>query len=92
MDRGAVEQCVAGYERLWRTPGTDRLVDLFLSNATYRPSPGAQPIEGLDKTAKLWDAERDGADEEFTMSSDVVGGTEERRSSASASSTAFQGT
>jgi len=78
MDRRAVEQWVAGYERLWRTPGTDELVDLFLPDATYLPSPWAQPIEGLDEIAQFWDAERDDADEEFTMSSDVVavdGGT-----------------
>jgi ketosteroid isomerase-like protein len=78
MDRRAVEQWVARYERLWRTPGTDGLVDLFLPDATYVPSPWAQPIEGMGEVAQFWDAERDGADEEFTLSSDVVavdGGT-----------------
>lgn len=72
MDRAAVEQWVADYEQLWRTPGTERLAQLFRPDASYRPSPWAQPIEGLDAIASFWDAERDTADEEFTMSSDVV--------------------
>jgi ketosteroid isomerase-like protein len=72
MDRAAVERWVAGYEQLWRTPGTERLAQLFRPDASYRPSPWAQPIDGLDAIARFWDAERDSADEEFTMSSDVV--------------------
>lgn len=72
MDRSAVMQWVAGYERLWRTPGTGGLTDLFLPEATYLPSPWAQPIEGLDAIARFWDGERDGADEDFTMSREVV--------------------
>lgn len=72
MDRSAVEHWVAGYERLWRTPGTGSLAALFLPDATYLPSPWARPLEGLDEIAGFWDAERDGADEVFTMSSEVV--------------------
>ena len=72
MDRTAVEQWVTAYERLWRTPGTDLLAELFAADAVYLPSPWAKPIEGLEAIARFWEAERDGADEEFTMSSDVV--------------------
>ena len=72
MDRDAVEQWVAGYARLWRTPGTDHLGDLFDPNVTSLPSPWAQPVEGLDAVARFWESERDGADEDFTMSSDVL--------------------
>jgi ketosteroid isomerase-like protein len=72
MDRIAVETWVAGYERLWRTPGTDRLNELFVPDASYLPSPWAQQIEGLDAIARFWEAERKGPDEEFTMTSDVV--------------------
>ena len=72
MDRSAVESWVDRYERLWRTPETDQLVDLFLPGASYLPSPWARPLDGLDEIAHFWEAERDGADEEFTMSSDVV--------------------
>jgi ketosteroid isomerase-like protein len=72
MDPNAVEQWVERYERLWRTPGTDGLADLFHPDATYVPSPWAQPVTGLGEIAKFWDDERDGADEEFTLSSEVV--------------------
>jgi ketosteroid isomerase-like protein len=72
MDRTDVERWVDLYERLWRTPETDRLVELFLPGATYLPSPWARPVDGLDAVARFWEAERDDADEEFTMSSDVL--------------------
>ncbi len=72
MDRRAVEEWVEGYERLWRTPGTGGLADLFQPDATYLPSPWARPVTGVDGIAQFWDAERDGADEEFRMSADVV--------------------
>jgi ketosteroid isomerase-like protein len=72
MDRTAVEQWVAGYERLWRTAGTEALVELFVPDASYLPSPWARPVEGLDAIRGFWEAERDGADEAFSMSSEVV--------------------
>ena len=72
MDRAEVTQWVAAYEQLWRTPGTDRLRTLFAPGARYLPAPWAEPVEGLDAIARFWEAERDGADEEFTMSSDIV--------------------
>jgi hypothetical protein len=72
VDRAAVEQWVAEYERAWRTPGTELLHDLFVPEATYLASPWGQPVKGVDALAAFWEAERYGADEEFTMSSDVV--------------------
>lgn len=72
MDRAAVEQWVADYERVWRTPGTEILAEIFMPEATYLPSPWAQPIEGLEGIALFWEAERAGPDENFTMSSDIV--------------------
>ncbi len=72
MDRKTVEQWVARYEELWRKPGTDSLVDLFRPDATYLPSPWARPLEGLAEIARFWESERDDADEQFTMSSEVV--------------------
>jgi len=71
MDRTTVEQWVAFYERLWRTPGTELLAELFVPDASYLPSPWAQPLQGLEAIARFWEAERMGADEVFTMSSDV---------------------
>jgi uncharacterized protein (TIGR02246 family) len=72
MDRAAVEQWVDGYERAWRSPGTEALVGLFAPDVTYLTSPWAQPVVGLEAIARFWEAERDGPDEEFTMSSEVV--------------------
>lgn len=72
MDRTAVEQWVTDYERLWRTPGTELLAELFVPDASYLPSPWSQPIEGLAAIARFWEAERRGADEAFEMSSEVV--------------------
>jgi hypothetical protein len=72
MDRTAVQGWVEHYERLWRTAGTERLAELFVPDASYLPSPWAQPAEGLGMIARFWEAERASADEEFTMSSEVV--------------------
>lgn len=72
MDRTTVEKWVAAYEQAWRTPGTERLAELFVPDAFYLPSPWAHPVEGLDAIARFWEAERDGPEEEFTMSSDIV--------------------
>jgi hypothetical protein len=72
MDRMAVERWVADYERLWRTPGTELLAQLFVPGASYSPSPWAQPAVGLNAIAQFWEAERRGAEEVFEMSSVVV--------------------
>jgi hypothetical protein len=72
MDRTTVVQWVARYERLWRTPGTELLAELFVPDASYLPSPWAQPVEGMEAIARFWEGERNGPDEAFTMSSDVV--------------------
>jgi ketosteroid isomerase-like protein len=72
MDRKTVEQWVERYEHAWRTPGTEVLIELFGPDATYLPSPWTQRVEGCDAMALFWEAERDGPDEEFTMSSDLV--------------------
>jgi ketosteroid isomerase-like protein len=72
MDRASVEAWVERYEQVWRTAGTDGLADLFSSDATYLTSPWATPVAGLEQLAELWEAERDGPDETFTMRSEVV--------------------
>ncbi len=72
MERHAVEHWIAGYERAWRTPGTDSLRMLFTSDITYVPSPWAEPVVGLDALAHYWEAERDGPDEEFSFHSDII--------------------
>jgi ketosteroid isomerase-like protein len=63
---------VAAYERAWRTAGTESLADLFTPDATYRMAPFEDPHRGLAAIADLWDAERQGPDEAFTLESEVV--------------------
>jgi hypothetical protein len=67
-----VKRWVAGYERAWRTAGTEPLTELFTPDISYLPSPWGQQVTGLDQLIEFWDAERDGPDEAFTMTSEVV--------------------
>jgi ketosteroid isomerase-like protein len=68
----SVETWVADYERLWRTAGTEGLGALFTEDATYLQRPFRKPVTGLPAIRKMWEAERDGPDEVFEMTSDVV--------------------
>lgn len=63
---------MAGYERAWRSPGTDALNELFTESASYSASPWAEPIEGLAALRRFWDAARSGPDEGFQMRSEIV--------------------
>ncbi len=72
MDHDDLTRWIDGYERAWRTPGTAGLADLFTPEATYRHSPYAEPVVGLDALARSWEAERDGPDEVFTMTREVL--------------------
>ena len=72
MDRETVGEWLAGYERLWRTAGTAGLAELFTADASYRASPWRDPVVGLDALAPWWEGERDGPDEEFTASYEIV--------------------
>lgn len=72
MDRTDLERWVDSYERLWRTPGTAGLSELFSDDAVYTPSPFSEPHRGLDAIRRLWENERVGPDEDFTMRAEVV--------------------
>jgi ketosteroid isomerase-like protein len=72
VDHAAVEAWIAKYEQLWRTPGTDRLGELFTDDASYSMAPFEAPYHGLPAIADLWERERVSADEPFTMESDVI--------------------
>ena len=72
MDRAGVGEWVRAYERAWRRAGTDAVAEIFTSDATYLPSPWSTPIGGLAQIARFWDDERQGPDEEFVMTSEVV--------------------
>ncbi|MGO9179715.1 MAG: YybH family protein [Candidatus Limnocylindrales bacterium] len=72
LDRAAVQRWVAGYEAAWRAAGTDALADVFTVDATYRHSPYAEPIVGLNRIRTMWEDDRAGPDEVFTLHSEVV--------------------
>jgi ketosteroid isomerase-like protein len=70
--RTRVERWVADYETAWRTAGTEPVRDLFTPDATYLPSPWATRVDGIEAIVRFWDKGRDGPDEEFTMTTEVV--------------------
>ena len=72
VDRASVAAWVDTYERAWRTPGTEPLADLFSPDVSYLPSPWATPIQGLSNLTPWWDSERQGPDEPFTITRDIV--------------------
>jgi ketosteroid isomerase-like protein len=71
-DRKAVREWVVAYERAWRTPGTDGLSALFTTDAAYLHSPYEEPIVGIHAIATMWNEEREGPDEVFTLSTEIV--------------------
>jgi ketosteroid isomerase-like protein len=72
MERSAVEAWVTDYVRAWRSPGTEQLAELFTPDVAYSQSPWRPPVEGLDAVGRMWDAEREGPDETFTFTSELV--------------------
>lgn len=72
MTRQDVEDWLAGYERAWRTAGTGQLSELFAEDATYQLAPYDEPLAGLAAIAQMWEEEREGPDEVFTMTSELV--------------------
>src|SRR5215472_7286304 len=63
---------MAGYEAAWRAPGTDTLTGIFTDDASYRHSPYAAPVAGLDAIRRMWDEERAGPDEVFTLATEIL--------------------
>jgi len=72
IDRAMVSRWVAGYEAAWRAPGTESLAGLFTSDAAYLHSPYEQPVAGLDAIKRMWQEEREGPDEVFTLATDIL--------------------
>jgi uncharacterized protein (TIGR02246 family) len=72
MDRAQLADWIAGYERAWRTPGTEALAELFTEDAFYSTAPYENPHRGLAAIGEMWEAERNEPDEEFEMSSEAV--------------------
>jgi SnoaL-like domain len=71
-DRASVETWIEGYERAWRTAGITPLAELFTEDAYYRMSPYEEAAVGLDAIGELWERERVGPDEAFTMRHEIV--------------------
>ncbi|MFG2053144.1 nuclear transport factor 2 family protein [Micromonospora sp. NPDC048930] len=72
MDRERVTGWLAAYEEAWRTPGTGALDGIFTAEARYLQGPYRTPVVGLPAIARMWESERDGPDEVFEMSSEIV--------------------
>jgi hypothetical protein len=72
LTRDELRAWIDAYERAWRTEGTEPLAELFAPEAGYRTAPYENPFRGIDAIARFWEEGRDGPDEEFTMSSEVV--------------------
>lgn len=68
----SIEEWVEGYERAWRSAGTESLHELFTEDATYRMSPYEEPATGIAAIAELWERERKGPDEPFEMRHEIV--------------------
>src|ERR1700760_685591 len=71
-DRALVSRWIAGYEAAWRSAGTGHLAELFTSDVVYRQSPYEAPVIGLEAVGRMWEAERDGPDEGFTLATDIL--------------------
>lgn len=71
-DRAMVSRWLAGYEAAWRAPGTDGLADLFTRGATYLQSPYERPVTGLDAIRRMWDRQREGPAEVFTLATEII--------------------
>src|SRR5690349_13032362 len=71
-DRSSVREWLTGYEAAWRAPGTKGLAGLFTEDATYLQSPYERPVTGLDAIGRMWEREREGPGEIFTLVTDIV--------------------
>jgi len=71
-DRARVNRWLADYEAAWRAPGTEGLARVFADDASYLRSPYKEPDVGLDAISRIWDQERDGPGEIFTLATEIV--------------------
>ena len=71
-DRAMVNRWLAAYEAAWRAPDTQGLAALFAEDASYRQSPYQEPVVGLGAIRRMWDEERAGPDEVFTLAAEIL--------------------
>ena len=72
IDRALVSRWLARYEAAWRAAGTGSLAGLFTGDATYLQSPYEQPVAGLEAIGRMWEQEREGPDEVFTLATTIL--------------------
>ncbi|HWM04840.1 MAG TPA: nuclear transport factor 2 family protein [Actinophytocola sp.] len=72
IDRAGFAAWIEAYERAWRAEGTAHLRELFTDDAGYRHSPYEAPITGLAAIERDWEQEREGPDEVFTMTAEII--------------------
>ncbi|MFE9688973.1 YybH family protein [Micromonospora sp. NPDC005806] len=72
MNRKQVDAWLAAYEKAWRTPKTEGLATIFTPDASYRQGPYRTPLIGLPAIAAMWETEREGPDEVFQMTREIV--------------------
>jgi hypothetical protein len=72
MERADFADWLTRYEAAWRAPGTQELAGLFTTDASYRTGPYEQPFEGLEEIERMWEREREGPDEVFSMRTEIV--------------------
>jgi hypothetical protein len=72
VTRDELSGWVEAYERAWRTPGTDALRELFAEDASYQTAPYLEPYRGLAAIEEVWEREREGPDERFTLRWEIV--------------------
>jgi ketosteroid isomerase-like protein len=71
-ERDSVHQWLAGYETAWRAKGTAGLAALFTEDASYLQSPYDKAVTGLAAIGRMWEREREGPDEVFTLATEII--------------------
>jgi uncharacterized protein (TIGR02246 family) len=71
-DHATVRRWLAAYEAAWRDPDTSVLAAMFTPDASYLQSPYSPPVIGLTAIRQMWDAQRAGPDEVFSLATEVV--------------------
>ncbi len=71
-DRIMVSRWLADCEAAWRAAGTDSLAEIVSDDAAYLHSPCEEPVAGLDAIRRMWERDRDGPDEVFTLATSIL--------------------
>lgn len=72
VDARRALEWIAAYEQAWRAPGVGALAAVFTPDVTYTRSPWAEPLQGLEALGRFWESAREGADEQFRMTTELV--------------------